>query len=219
MTATNTSTLTALLLLSMTPLASAAEPTWDGLELRPAEGVDAVYVRPGVAFKAYDSVVLDVPIEVAFDKNWDPNHGVRGVSRQLNANDIQRIRDEMASEFQAVFTEELESGGYALASEVGDRTLRVMAGLGDVYINAPERPGSGRTLSYTVEPGRMTLVMELRDGPTGQLLARVIDTTTGRSTSPFLMTTTSSNKAAFRSAVRAWSQQLVEALDSLNGKE
>lgn len=209
-----------LLLLGMAPLAGAADnPTWDGLELRAAEGVDAVYVRPGVEFKAYDSVFLDTPIEVAFDKNWDPNEGVRSVSRQLKPDDIQRIRDQMAAAFETVLAEELDTGGYALTPDIGEQTLHIRAALADVYINAPERPGQGRAVSYTVEPGRMTLVMELRDGPTGQLLARVIDTTSGRRSGAFLVTTPASNMAEFERAVRGWSQRLVAALDRLNGKE
>ena len=41
---------------------------------------------------------------------------------------------------------------------------------------------AGRTQTYTMNAGRMTLVMELRDGPTGQLLARVVDRHVGTDT-------------------------------------
>lgn len=207
-------------LLALATTAGAADqPTWDGLEWREAEGIDALYVRPDVTFKAYQDVYLDVPIEVAFDKGWDPNEGVRSPSRQLRAADIEAIREQMAAGFHAVLAEELGAGGFALVPAIGEQTLRVRAALADVYINAPERPGQGRAVTYTIEPGRMTLVMELRDGPTGQLLARVIDTTSGSNTGAFLVTNPSSNVAEFERAVRAWSERLVAALDRLNAKE
>lgn len=200
-------------------LAADEARTWDGLEPRKVKGLDMVYVRPGVEFKAYDSVLLDSPVEVAFDKDWDPNEGVRGASRRMSTEDIQRIQGEISSEFREVFADELGKGGYSLSQAIGDRTLRVTAAIANVYINAPDRMAPGRSVSYTMEAGRMTLVMELRDGPTGQLLARVVDETTGTGTGTLMMTTSVSNSAEFRRAVRGWAGRLVKALDKVNGKE
>ncbi len=64
----------------------------------------------------------------------------------------------------------------------------------------------------------MTLVMELRDGPTGQLLARVLDTKAGSDTGWAQVTNSVTNSADFRRAVRSWAQRLVKGLDKLNGK-
>lgn len=193
--------------------------TWDGLESRKVKGLDQVHVRPGVEFKAYADVLLDAPVEVAFDRNWDPNNGVRSVSRQTSTKDIQRIQQQMSTGFREAFAEELGKGGYSLVDAIGDRTLRVTAAIADVYINAPDRMAPGRSTSYTMEAGRMTLVMELRDGPTGQLLARVVDEKSGTDTGSLQMTTSATNSAEFRRAVRSWAGRLVEALDKLNGKD
>jgi hypothetical protein len=124
----------------------------------------------------------------------------------------------MATEFRKVFIEELGKGGYAVVDRLGDETLRVLPGLADVYINAPERMEPGRSTTYTTETGRMTLVMELRDGPTGQLLARVIDQKAGNDMGPMQVANSVTNSAEFRRAVRAWAQRLVKALDKVNGK-
>lgn len=211
--------ITSVTLMAAATAGAADNPTWDGLEQRKVEKIDALYVRPNVAFEAYKEVYLDAPVEVAFDKDWDPNDGVRSPSRRLSAADIDAIRQQMTTGFQAVFAKELAAGGYALAPAIGEQTLRVRAALADVYINAPERRGQGRADTYTVEPGRMTLVMELRDGPTGQLLARIIDTTSGANSGTFFVTNASSNTAEFERAVGAWSQRLVDALDRLKGEE
>jgi hypothetical protein len=209
----------AVVLLAAAPVMSKEKPpaSWDGLELRKTKGLDLVYVRPGVEFKAYKNVSIDA-LMVAFDKDWDPNSSVRGASRRLSADDLQRIKDDMATEFRKVFIEELGKGGYAVVDRLGDETLRVLPGLADVYINAPERMEPGRSTTYTTETGRMTLVMELRDGPTGQLLARVIDQKAGNDMGPMQVANSVTNSAEFRRAVRAWAQRLVKALDKVNGK-
>jgi hypothetical protein len=194
-----------------------AQKEWDGLELRPVKGLDAVYVRPGVEFKAYKTLSID-PVVVEFDKSWDPNEYVRSASRQMSTEDIQKIKDDMASEFRKVFTEELGKGGYTVVEKPGDDTLRVMPALANVYINAPDRMEPGRSVTLTVDAGRVTLVMELRDGPTGQILARVVDTKSGNSSGPMQVTNRVTNSADFRRAVSAWADKLREGLDKLNGK-
>lgn len=199
--------------------ASDSPGTWEGLELRPTRGLDLVYVRPGVQFKAYTSVLIDAPVGVAFDRAWDPNRDVHTTSRRLSTQDIQRMRDEMSTEFRAVFADELGKGGYSIVEQPGELTLRVSASLADVYINAPDRIEPGRVTVYTVESGRMTLEMELRDGPTGQLLARVVDEKVGDDTGTLQLTNSVTNSADFRRAVRAWARRLVKALDKVNGRD
>jgi hypothetical protein len=148
--------------------------SWDGLELRSGTKLDAVYVQPGVQFKAYKSVQLD-PLQVSFAKDWDPNEDVRSPSRRLDKDDIQEIRDGLAEEFRDVFKDELAKGGYTLADSAGPETMRFSPAIIDLYINAPDRMEPGRTRTYTTEAGRMTLVAELRDSVTGDILARAVD--------------------------------------------
>lgn len=208
----------ALALLAATPALPDKPPqSWDGLELTKKKGLDLVYVRPNVEFKAYQDVSID-GLEVAFDKNWDPNDSVRGTSRRMSTADIEKIRTDMATEFRKVFVEELGKGGYAVVDQAGENTLRVSPGLADVYINAPDRMEAGRVTTYTTDAGRMTLVMELRDGPTNQLLARVIDRKSGTDMGFAQVTNSVTNTAEFRRMVRSWAQRLVKGLDTVNGK-
>lgn len=207
----------ACLFVASVVLAAAPPQNWDGLEYRKTKGLDAVYVRPGVEFKAYHSLVLD-PVQVAFDKNWDPNRDSRGTSGRLSAADMQEIRDDMASEFRRIFGEELAAAGYDVVAKPLEDTLRVSAGLADVYINAPDKMTAGRSYTYTMNAGRMTLVMELRDGPTGQLLARIVDRYAGQETGYATIANSVTNSAEFRRAVTAWAKRLVKGLDKLEGK-
>jgi hypothetical protein len=203
------------LVAATSAMADKPPATWDGLELTKRKGLDLVYIRPNVQFKAYKDVSID-ELQVAFDKNWDPNEDVRSVSRRLSTEDIEKIRSDMVTEFRKVFVEELGKGGYSVVDKHGDDTLRVSPGLADVYITAPDRMEAGRVTTYTTDAGRMTLVMELRDGPTNQLLARVIDQKTD--TGFAQVTNSVTNSADFRRMVRSWAERLVKGLDKANGK-
>ena len=203
------------LVAATSAMADKPPATWDGLELTKKKGLDLVYIRPNVQFKAYKDVSID-ELQVAFDKNWDPNEDVRSVSRRLSTEDIEKIRSDMVTEFRKVFVEELGKGGYLVVDKPDDDTLRVSPGLVNVYITAPDRREAGRVTTYTTDAGRMTLVLELRDGPTNQLLARVIDQ---KADTGFAQVSNSvTNTADFRRMVRSWAQRLVKGLDKVNGK-
>ena len=203
------------LIAATSAMADKPPATWDGLELTKRKDLDLVYLRPNVQFKAYKDVSID-EVQVAFDKNWDPNEDVRSVSRRLSTEDIEKIRSDMVTEFRKVFVEELGKGGYLVVDKPDDDTLRVSPGLVNVYITAPDRREAGRVTTYTTDAGRMTLVLELRDGPTNQLLARVIDQ---KADTGFAQVSNSvTNTADFRRMVRSWAQRLVKGLDKVNGK-
>lgn len=211
--------LVATMVLGLVTACAAPQPpaAWDGLEYRAVRGVDAVHVRPGVEFASYQTVMID-PVEISFDRSWDPNR-VRGdLSSQMSAEDIQSLKDDMAREFRAVLAEELARGGYRIVEQPAVDTLRLSPSIVDIYVSAPGAVTPGRSRSYTLEAGRMTLVMELRDGPTGQLLARVVDQQAGTRTGRVQVTSGVSNTADFRRAVSDWARKLREGLDAVNGR-
>jgi len=196
---------------------STASTEWDGLARRQVAGLDEVYVRPNVQFGVYRTVMFD-PVQIAFDKNWDPNRSQRDLSLRLSPADIQEIKDDMARNFRDVLVQEFTAGGYQVVEQASAETMRIAPSLADVYINAPDVLAPGALRAYTLEPGEMTLVLEVRDGPTGQILARVVDEETGHQNVYLQLTNAVTNTADFRRAFRAWAKQLRTALDRLNGK-
>jgi Protein of unknown function (DUF3313) len=190
---------------------------WDGLVRRDSKKMDNVYVRPNVQFKAYKSVMLD-PVDVKFDKNWDPNSGTRGVSGRITDEDIQKIRTELSALFADEFTKRLTKAGYPVVTARGDDVLHVQAAIIDLYINAPEKQTAGISRSYTMDAGRATVVMQANDSVTGQTLARAVDTQQGLDNGRLTWTTSVSNSAEARRIVGLWAQAVVRALDKVNGK-
>jgi Protein of unknown function (DUF3313) len=185
------------------------EVSHDGLQLVKSKKLDLVYVRPGATLSGYTKVAID-PVEVAFDKKWEPD------PRAVDDEDRERIRSELADEFQKVFTKELqEKGGYQIVNTAGPDVLRVTAAIIDLYITAPDASSktAGRVNSYVISAGSMTLVAELRDSQTGAILARVADRKGGRETGPVQWATSTSNRAAARSVLAGWARILRDALD------
>jgi hypothetical protein len=212
----------ACLLASMTQAREKPPESWDGLEIRKVKGLDLVYVRPNAEFTAYKSVKLD-PVQIEFAKNWAKNvnsNSSVGFKRPPSAEDMQEIKDGLGQLMHEVFLQELTKHGYTVVETAAADTLHVRTAIIDLYINAPDNDDPGITRTYTTSSGSMTLVLEMRDGPTSQLLARAVD---GRSdNSPggnFQWTTKASNAQAARQILQVWAKKLREALDRVNGKE
>ena len=201
---------------SLTSAAAAKEPPkeWDGLELRKSKNVAALYVRPEASLAGYKHVRLE-PLQVQFDKNWDPNASRMGTNR-LTADDFDRIKQGLAEEFVKVTKDELARSGYDLVTEAGEDVLDVTPIIVDLYINAPDKPYAGRSRTYTADQGRMTLVAELRDSETQQILARAIDPRQATGTGTFQITTSVSNLAAAAQIIQRWARALRQALDAAN---
>jgi hypothetical protein len=212
------STVCALLLIALTAGGCATTQRgpaeWDGLVRQPGTRLDAVFVKPDAEIPAYRNILLK-PAEVRFARNWEPNRGGRSAVGRLNAADMTAIQADLATMFQDIFREELTAGGYELVTEAGPDTLIVIPAIVDLYITAPDTMTAGRSRTYTANSGRMTLVLELRDSVTGEVLARVVDTRSGRSSGMMQITNRVTNSADARRAIRTWAQALRGGLDRL----
>jgi predicted small secreted protein len=186
---------------------------WDGLVRQPATRLDAVFLKPGAQIGAFESVLLD-PVSISFASNWDPTRGTRGVG-QLNAADIAGIKEDLAALFQETFRAELGRGGFKLVDEPGPRTLRATAAIIDLFVTAPDTMSPGRTRVYTTNTGRMTLVIELRDSVTGEILARAVDQQSGRGSGMWMVTNSVMNTADARRAIGVWASSLRRALEDV----
>ena len=212
-----------LLVLCATTLAGCASTRnatpeeWDGLVRQSGTRLGAVFVRPDAEIVGYRSVKID-PVEVSFARNWDPNRGGRSQLSRLNADDMAAIQAGVADLFRETFRAELERGGYQLVDVAGPDTLRVTAAIVDLYISAPDTMAAGRSRTYTANAGRMTLVAELRDSMTGELLARAVDARGARSSGTWQVTNRVTNTADARRAMGIWATALRQALDEMYGR-
>jgi hypothetical protein len=190
---------------------------WDGLVRQPHNRLQAVFVKPDAEIPAYRSVMLD-PVDVRFARNFGASGGGRSQLNRLDAGDMDAIRANVADLFRETLRAELARGGYQLVDQAGPDTLRVSAAIVDLYITAPDTMSAGRSRTYTANAGRMTLVAELRDSLTGEMLARAVDARSARTTGTLTWTNRATNTADARRAMTVWATALRQALDEFYGR-
>ena len=188
------------------------EVTHDGLERVPGSRVERAWVKPGVDFSRYTEVGL-LECLVSFKRNWRMNHpGVR-------TRDMERIKSALADEFRRVFTKELERGGYPVVTAPDDHVLLVRPAIIDLDVAATDTMSGGRSDSFTASAGSMTLVVELFDSVSNEILARAIDRRNARHAGNVRWTTRGSNTDDARRLLRRWAGLLVSKLDEVHGKQ
>mgnify|MGYP001816354138 CR=1 FL=1 len=217
-----------LLLVAVAALTSAcstgpAAPTesYDGLVLVPDTRLGAVYKRPGADLTGYDSYGL-MACEVAFRKNWqrDQNSSRVDLGNRVTQTDVDRIKDKLGEECGKYFREALEQAPpYQLVESFsdGEQVLILRPAIINLDIAAPDTRSAGMQRTYTTEAGEMTLLLELFDGTTGEILVRVIDRQRSRESSYMQWTSSVTNQAEAKRVLSRWADQLRNGLDEVTG--
>ena len=212
-----------LLLLQPVPATSASSSSkaldeamsQGGLKKVSVKGIELAYAKPGASLANYKRVRID-PVEVSFDKSWDPTR--TGSNIKVSATERQKILDGMAKLVQEEFARELQANkGYAVTEESGDDVLRVKINIANLYVSAPSGSSMGRSRTYVVSAGAMTLVAELADSKNGDVLARLVDRREARSTGRVSLSDSVSNQGEARSIAASWAHILRKALDKAHG--
>ncbi len=127
--------------------------------------LDFLFVRPAVDFTGYHNVIID-PVSI-----WYSNESA------LTAQEVESNLDELRLRFHGAFEQALENSGYEVVDMPGHGTLRLHVEIIDLRINgttANANPWRDRLL-FRALPGHITLVAELADSTTGEVLLRMAD--------------------------------------------
>jgi hypothetical protein len=209
-------TVAVLLAFSHRALAAtdSSSPPFPGLELVNSKGVDKLYRRPDVDVSEYTKIRIGEP-SVEFSKNWNPrNYGTYG----LSAAQLKKIRSDLAAMAKTTFAKVLGEGGYQLVTEPGDGVLDVVPNIINLYVNAPDTMTAGRSRSYTMDAGSMTLALQLSDSVTGTLLAVAYDSKRDTNWGTMQWSNSVSNRAAASRVLTQWAHQLKRDLDAARAK-
>lgn len=153
------------------------DTTADGLLLiKKAKGADYVYALEEADLSIYNRIILLEP-NIAFRKHWqdDINSG-RTIDR-ISDSDMEAMIAGGKEIFMKQFTKTLDKKKYPIAEKPEGDVLLVKATIANLEINAPDpdRTNGTWTKIYTEEAGEATLIIELYDSVTGQILIRAID--------------------------------------------
>ena len=149
--------------------------TVDGLELLKSSELAVVYAHPEADLGQYSKIYL-LDTNVSFKKNWQRNYNDETASLmdRISDKDMKNIRDKLAQEFNKVFTEVLTKGGHQMVTEGGSGVLIIQPAIVNLEVTAPDTMSPGET-TISANAGQMTLYMQLHDGKTGDIIARVMD--------------------------------------------
>jgi len=196
--------------------AAAPEATPDGLVLVKKSPADLVYCRPGISFAGYTKVLLVEPT-IAFRKNWKTDINFETPARPVTDADMQKMIARGKELLLEQFAAELTKGGYTLAADRGPDVLAVKPQILELDVYAPQPDNLPATMAntYTKGVGNATLVVELFDSVSGQLLLRAFDQKSSednRSTWT-VPRNQASNAADARRAFADWAAMLAKGLE------
>jgi hypothetical protein len=189
-----------------------APPEWteDGLQQVKVKGLDLVYVAPGVNLRDFEQVMLG-SISVAFNRGWEraPRPGSHF---HWSKQDLQRIRERLAGVLSEETTKVLAEGGRPVVSEAGEKVLRIDVAIANLNVTSPLPSESLGARVYGVSAGNMTLVAELSDSVSGEVLARAFDYAEARE-SPAHRINDAENETEARAIARDWARILLAQLN------
>jgi len=204
-----------LLAFNVNAAPAAADASADGLQLQSKTKSRAVYMKPGAHLDIYTEVAL-LEAYVAFAKNWQREHNEDAIRLEdrVTDKDMARMRKDLAAEFQRVFADVLTKDGHKLVSTGGTGVLIVRPAIVNLEVTAPDLMTAGISESFVASAGQMTLYMELLDGKTGDLIARVVDAEADRVGGYSNRVT---NKADADIILRRWATALSKHLGEVKG--
>ena len=114
------------------------------------------------------------------------------------------------------FRHELErSKHFTLTDQVGPDVIALRSALADVVSFAPPE-SEGRDSQWLASIGEATLVLEIRDSMSGEVLARAIDRRAAEPATGAVQNTRVSSTAEVRRLARSWARTLRTRLDQLH---
>lgn len=191
-------------------LQSNSELTYDGLQRLERSSMDMAWVKLDINLSSYTKIMV-VPAQMSFKAVRNPGLRSNATEFPLSEHQKQTLRDTLTS----VFVEELgKLKHYQVVTQPGPDVLQVQGAILDVVSHVPpQQAGRGGTILRDI--GEATLVVELRDSMSNEILARAVDHRTVSASRP-MKSTSINNLAEVRFAARHWASMLGKRLEQFS---
>jgi hypothetical protein len=150
-----------------------AEVTVDGLHRVDNSIMEFAYVKPGMSLQGYTKLMID-EVTVAYQKEPRSSRQSPGASEQNYALRSSQMDDLKSWFYEAVVNALTKDDGYEIVDAPGPDVLHVSAYLVDLVVRVPTET-TGRQYMRTRSYGEVTLVLELHDSESNEILGRVAD--------------------------------------------
>ena len=198
-------------------IAPDAEPSIDGLYPVDNSILQYAEAKRDLDLASYDAFVLG-PVEVAYKK--DPTirtPGQQDSNFALSAQQMETLKETFREEIERALTQD---DGYALVTEAGPNVLRLDAYLIDLVVRFDREATVGRNRQYTDSYGEVTMILELKDSESGEILARVADRRDPtRTTYEVVEVRSTFVRSDVTRMFRHWGETLRERLDAVRAAE
>lgn len=193
------------------------EATYDGLVPVKRAGFANVWIRPGVDISRY-SKILPGPAQFHYRDVRQTARSRSAIARSGTTEfpipeDDRVLLEQLMEE---TFEEELmETEHFALTDEPGPDVLFIWGGLHDIVSNVPPDLGDSSEV-YLSRVGVATLVLQIEDSLSREVLARVVERRTARTNNSLefaMPSNRATNTATVRRMARAWARILRNGLD------
>jgi hypothetical protein len=182
----------------------------DGLRPLLYTRFDRAWARPGVDLSRYQRIWL---VSEGVDYREPPE---RPYGPRTDAALVPLQREELESTLLSSLREAFfADGAWKLAEAPGPDTLLVRAALVDVEVDAPPEPISVRQDVIVQSAGRATIVLELLDSGTRQVLARFIDREEFEPGTGRMQSNVVTNRQEVRRTLQTWAGLARRRLDEL----
>ena len=189
----------------------------EGLTLVEKDRRGEIYADADADWSEYAQVQLQ-PATVSFRKNWQRDQN-RYDPFKVKNKDVEKIKSGLSELFHTVFTEELSTdGGYSMTESTGADVMIIKPQIVDLDIHAPDTMTAGRSTSYTRQAGRMTLILEIYDSQSGDLIAKASDRQDAPDYGWMQWTNSVTNNAEARRMLQKWAKALRTRLDEARGE-
>jgi hypothetical protein len=193
------------------------ETSIEGLALVEKDRRGEIYADSDIDWSLYSQIQLE-RATVAFRKHWKRDQN-RSDPFKVRDRDVEKIKSDLSDLFNEVFTEELSNGGgYTMTDIAGENVMSIKPQIVDLDIYAPDTMRTGRSQSFTEQAGRMTLILEVYDSVSGDLIAKASHRQDAPRYAFAQWTTSVSNRAEARRMLQKWATSLRTRLDEARGE-
>lgn len=153
-------------------IAPDAQPTFDGLYPVDNSVLQLAEAKRDLDLSGYTAFMLS-PVEVAYKKDPGPRTTAPMESNfALSATQMETLKSSFLEEIERALTAD---DGYRLVTEPGPNVLRLDAYLIDLVVRFDAQATVGRNRAFTSSYGEVTMILELYDSESGEILARVAE--------------------------------------------
>jgi len=188
-------------------MGSDADVTFDGLHRVNDTRFQRVWAKPGIDLSLYKRILL-LDSGIHYKRSKDPQRN----RFELSESEIEQLRSDLHAAFQRGLQ---DNDAWEVVTERGPEVLSLRVALIDLVVSAPPRQDSARDRNFVQTAAEATLIVELHDSQSKEILARVAErrAATGDSLAGSL-NTPATNRAAMQRVFRDWAGRLRLALNN-----